>query len=251
MRARVSTFVLASFFVCFATQASAKKQPIEVTWLGHAAFQVVSPGRTVLLIDPFLKDNPKTPEAWKDLSKLKPAAVLVTHSHGDHVGDALEIAKASGAKVVGAYDWVQSLEIPDEQKLGGNVGGTLQVGDVTVHLVPAMHGSSPGGRPIGFVMRFADGRSLYHTGDTWIFGDMKLIQELYRPEIVLLNVGGGPFTQDPKTAALAVRKFFKPKVIVPMHYGTFPILATEDDVKKAFGKDRRLKILEIGTPAKL
>jgi L-ascorbate metabolism protein UlaG (beta-lactamase superfamily) len=130
--------------------------------------------------------------------------------------------------------------------MGGNVGGKFKVGDVTVHLVPAMHSSDPGGRPFGFVLEFADGRMLYHTGDTWVFSDMALINEVYHPDIILLNVGGGPYTEDPKAAAMAVRKYFKPSVIVPMHYATFPGLATDAEVRAAFPSDRRLNVMKPG-----
>ena len=88
---------------------------------------------------------------------------------------------------------------------GVNVGGTVTIGDVTIHVVPAMHGSDPDGRPLGYVLEFADGRTLYDTGDTWIFGDMSLIQELYHPGIILLCLGGGPYTENPQVAALAIR----------------------------------------------
>lgn len=225
--------------------AHAQKK-IQVTWLGHATFEIVSPGGTRLLIDPFIVGNPKTPESKKKLDEYTLDAVLVTHSHGDHAADTVPLAKATKAKVVGAFDQIGPLEIPDEQKLGGNVGGAIQVGDVTVHLVPAMHGSDPGGRPLGFVLTFADGRSIYHTGDTWIFGDMALIQEIHQPEILLFQAGGGPYNQDPPTAALAIKKYFQPQVIVPMHYGTFPVLADEAAVKKAFEGDARLRIAEPG-----
>lgn len=224
---------------------------IVVTWLGHAAFEVVSPGGTRLLIDPFLKGNPSTPAAFQDLTRYKPDAILVSHSHGDHKGDAEEIASASGAKVVGAFELIGVMKVPDAQKLGGNVGGHFKVGDATIHLVPAMHGSEPGGRPLGFVVEFDNGKSVYHTGDTWIFSDMKLIQDIFEPDILLLNTGGGPFTQSPEVAKLAVRKFFRPKTIIPMHYATFPPLATEDDVKKAFGKDRRVKVMKPGESTEL
>lgn len=219
---------------------------IQVTWLGHACFLVVSPGGTQLLIDPWIKGNPATPDSFQDLSRYHPNVILVSHSHVDHAKDAKEIALSSGAPVVGAYDWVASLGLPEKQQLGGNVGGTIKVGDVVIHLVPAMHGSVPDGRPIGFVLEFSGGRTLYDTGDTWIFGDMALIQELYHPNIVLLNVGGGPFTEDPRTAALAIKKYFQPDVIVPMHYGTFGALAQEADVRAAFAGDRRLLVLKVG-----
>jgi len=238
--------LLSTLIVPALVAAPPKAQAFQVTWLGHAAFEVVSPGGTHLLIDPFLTHDPSTPEASKDLSKYKPDAILVTHSHMDHVGDAAAIAKQSGAPVIAAYELVSTFGLPEKQTLGGNVGGTLTVGDVQVHFVPAMHGSEPGGRPLGFVLTFADGRSLYHSGDTWIFSDMALIQELYHPEVLLLCMGGGPYTQDPATAALAVKKYFHPKVIVPMHFGTFPPLAKEADVRKAFAGDARLVVMQPG-----
>jgi L-ascorbate metabolism protein UlaG (beta-lactamase superfamily) len=219
---------------------------IQVTWLGHACFLVVSPGGTQLLIDPWIKGNPSTPDSLQDLRRYRPNVILVSHSHSDHSKDAKEIALASGASVVGTYDWVTYLGLPEKQQLGGNVGGTIKMGDVIIHLVPAMHSSVPGGRSIGFVLEFPGGPTLYHTGDTWIFSDMALIQELYHPNIVLLNVGGGPFTEDPRTAALAIRKYFQPDVIVPMHYGTFGALAQEADVRAAFAGDARLRVLKIG-----
>ena len=224
--------------------APAKK--ITVTWLGHASFLVTSPGGTQLLLDPFLRQNPTTPDSLKDTSRYHPAAILVTHSHFDHTADAKAIALASGAKVVAAYDWAQTLGLPDTQVVGLNVGGTVKVGDVTIHAVPAMHGSVPDGRPMGFVLEFSDGRRIYDTGDTWIFGDMSLIQELFHPNIILLCVGGGPFTENPRVAALAIRKYFRPNTIIPMHYATFPPLATAADVRAAFKGDRRLQVMTPG-----
>ncbi|MEO7457464.1 MAG: metal-dependent hydrolase, partial [Gemmatimonadaceae bacterium] len=217
-----------------------------VQWLGHAAFEITSPGGTKILIDPFISGNPATPDSLKNLSRYKPAAILVTHAHSDHALDAKAIATASGAMVVSAYEWVNTLGLPEKQAMGGNVGGTFKAGDVTIHLVPAMHSSDPGGRPMGFVLEFADGRTLYHTGDTWLFGDMSLIQEMYHPSIILLGVGGGPFTQGPADARKEIAKYFKPSVIVPMHYGTFPGLATEAQVRAAFAGDARLNVLKPG-----
>jgi L-ascorbate metabolism protein UlaG (beta-lactamase superfamily) len=220
--------------------------PIVVRWLGHAAFEVTSSGGTQILIDPFISGNPSTPDSLKSLARYKPAAILVTHSHSDHALDAKAIAMSSGAMVISAYEWVNTLGLPDKQAMGGNVGGTFKVGDVTVHLVPAMHSSDPGGRPLGFVLEFADGRTLYHTGDTWLFGDMALIQEMYHPNIILLCVGGGPYTQGPADARKEVQRYFKPTTIVPMHYGTFPGLATEAQVKAAFAGEKRLTVMRPG-----
>lgn len=229
--------------------AQAADGKITVTWIAHATFEVVSPGGTKLLIDPFIANNPKTPEAMKDLAGYAPDVILVSHSHQDHSADVVAIAKQSGAKVIATSQYVRSMDIPQEQQMAGNPGGQWQVGDVSVHYVPAMHASAPDGRPVGFIVRFADGRSLYHTGDTWIFGDMALINEIFSPDIILLQAGGGPFNQDPATAALAIEKFFDPDVIIPMHYGTFPVLAAEKDVRAAFDGDQRVRIMQPGETA--
>jgi L-ascorbate metabolism protein UlaG (beta-lactamase superfamily) len=235
--------------VLLATPAALSAQaakPITVRWLGHAAFEITSSGGTRILIDPFISGNPATPDSLKNLARYKPAAILVTHSHSDHALDAKAIAVSSGAPVISAYEWVNTLGLPEKQAMGGNVGGTFKVGDVTVHLVPAMHSSDPGGRPLGFVVEFADGRTLYDTGDTWLFGDMSLIQEMYHPHIILLGVGGGPYTQGPADARKEVERYFKPTTIIPMHYGTFPGLATEAQVKAAFAGDKRLTVMKPG-----
>lgn len=250
MRSTLSALLIAPALAAAAPKAPAKAQPITVTWLGHAAFEVVSAGGTKLLLDPFLTQDPATPAEFKDLSRYKPDAILVTHSHSDHAADVAAIAKQSGAPVIGAYEQVAALGVPEKQVMGGNVGGTFTIGDVTIHIVPAMHSSEPGGRPVGFVLTFKDGRSLYHTGDTWIFGDMSLIQELYHPAILLMGMGGGPYTEDPATAALAVKKYFHPTAIVPMHFGTFPGLATESVVRGAFKGDSRLKVMKPGETLK-
>ena len=228
-----------------AARPGARPAPITVRWLGHATFEVVSPGGTRLLLDPFLTGNPSTPDSLRALDRYagaaRPAAIVVSHAHDDHAADARAVAQASGAPVISAYEWVRTLGLPDAQALGGNVGGTFRVGDVTVHLVPAMHSSEPG-RALGVVLTFADGRSLYHTGDTWLFAEMALVEELYHPSVLLLGVGGGAFT----AAALAVRKYFRPQAVVPMHYGTFPGLATEAEVRRAFAGDRRLQVMRPG-----
>jgi L-ascorbate metabolism protein UlaG (beta-lactamase superfamily) len=226
--------------------AAAARSPITVRWLGHAAFEVTSSTGTILLIDPFISGNPSTPDSLKNLARYRPNAILVSHSHDDHALDAKSIAQRSGAMLISAYEWVNLQKLPQNQAMGGNVGGTFKVRDVTVHLVPAMHSSDPGGRPMGFVLEFADGRTLYHTGDTWIFGDMAFIQELYHPSIILLGVGGGPYTEDPRTARLAVARYFHPTTIIPMHYATFPGLATEAQVRAAFSGDRRLTVMTPG-----
>lgn len=228
-------------------QNKAKKE-IQITWLGHAAFEIVSSGGTRILIDPFLKENPATPAEFKDLSRYKPNFILVTHSHGDHMGDAIEIAKASKAKLV-TVNFPALFEkegLPEELIQTVNVGGTITLGDVVVHVVPAMHGSEPSGRPVGFVIEFSDGRSVYHQGDTWIFGDMALIQEFYHPTIILMNTGGKAYGQSPEIALTAINKYFKPQVIIPMHYASLPTLSTEAEVRAAIGQDKRVQFMKPG-----
>lgn len=221
----------------------------EITWLGHAAFEIVSPGGTRLLVDPWLVENPKAPPEWKKLERFathKPNVILVTHAHGDHADDVPAIAKISGAPVIGTGEHLRSMKISDEQQLSMNVGGETKVGDVTIFAVPAMHSAEPGGRPLGYVMRFADGRTIYQTGDTGIFGDMALIEELYHPDTILLTCGGSRWNISPQVAALAIKKYFHPKLIIPMHFGTEPSMASEADVLAAFKGDKRIRVLTPG-----
>lgn len=242
----VVTFLATLCVAGFAHAAGAKSKAIQVTCLGHATFLIESGGGTRIMIDPWLRQNPATPEVLKDPTRYRVNAVLVTHSHFDHAADAVELAKSADAPLISAFEWVNAQSLPDKLKMGGNVGGTFTIGDVTIHLVPAIHSSEPSGRALGFVLTFADGRSLYHTGDTWIFGDMALIEELYHPNIILLAVGGGPYGENPATARLAIDKYFKPDVIVPMHYGTFPALAQQPEVDAAFGGDKRVVQMKAG-----
>lgn len=248
----VLTFILLAIAPILNVQAQAQqnkpKKEIQITWLGHAAFEIVSSGGTRILIDPFLKENPATPAEFKDLSRYKPNFILVTHSHGDHMGDAIEIAKANKAKLV-TVNFPALFEkggLPEELIETVNVGGTVALGDVIVHAVPAMHGSEPSGRPLGFVIDFPDGRSVYHQGDTWIFNDMALIQEFYHPNIILMNTGGKAYGQSPTVALLAVNRFFKPQVIIPMHYASFAGMSTEAEVRAAIGQDKRVQFMKPG-----
>ncbi|HEX8658680.1 MAG TPA: metal-dependent hydrolase [Hymenobacter sp.] len=226
---------------------------VRVQWLGHAAFEITSPGGTVLLLDPYLTQNPNTPDSLKRLGRYHPAAIVVSHSHADHFGDALALAKANRVKIISPrMTAVYGPEtLADSLQLIFNVGGTVQVGDVRVSAVPAMHSSDFGGRPIGIILSFTNGETIYHTGDTWVFSDMALIQEFYHPTILLLGVGGGAFGQDAATARAAVRKYFRPRVIIPMHYGPVPFrLATEADIRAAFAGDKRVRVLQPGQSAR-
>jgi L-ascorbate metabolism protein UlaG (beta-lactamase superfamily) len=231
------------------TSSPNEKKTISITWLGHSAFEIMSPGGTDLLIDPFLTKNPATPSERKDLARYHPSHILVTHSHGDHLGDAVELARLSKAKLVSVMmldTFVTKGGLPREQIETVNVGDQVTAGDVKIHVVPAMHSSEPSGRPVGYVLEFADGRTLYDEGDIWIFGDMSLIQEFYHPNIILMGCGPAADVQYVRTAWLAVNRYFKPQVVIPMHYGALPGSSSEADIRAVVGNDSRVKFMKPG-----
>jgi L-ascorbate metabolism protein UlaG (beta-lactamase superfamily) len=237
----------------------------ELTWYGHAAFVLRTPGGTVLAVDPFFQ-NPKSPdkEAGSKLEKVD--YVLVTHGHGDHVGDASQLALRTGAKLIATNDLARALVragFPEKQatfETTGNVGGVIQAGDATVTLVPAVHSSDfldaqnvhqGGGNPVGFVIRVKGGPTLYHTGDTDVTLDMKQIPERYGKVDYLLACIGGHFTMDPAGAALAA-SYVKARTVVPMHFGTFPVLSgTPKELEAALEGRARVLVLEPGKPTPL
>ncbi len=236
----------------------------EVTWYGHAAFVVRTPGGTVLAIDPWFS-NPKSPDRDTAQKLERIDYVLVTHGHSDHVGDAIAIGKRTGAKLVSSFDLGRALVAagyPKEQvgmDTQGNVGGTIQAGDASITFVPAIHssdlsgpsGEAPGGNPVGFVIRVKGGPTLYDTGDTDVTQDMKLIPERWGPIDVMLACIGGHFTMDPRGAALAV-SYVRPKLVVPMHFGTFPALSgTPKELEAALKGHARILVLEPGKPTAL
>lgn len=198
-----------------------------VTWLGHSAFLLEDQGVRIL-IDPFLEGNPKATLAPKDVGAVD--IVMVTHDHGDHVGQAVDICKRTGAMlaaVVGTAGKLQEQGVPAGQILNGigfNMGGTLEVKGVRMTMVQAFH-TSESGQPVGYILRLPGGAVVYHAGDTCLFGDMALWGELYRIDLALLPVGG-VFTMDAAQAARACALLKAPKVI-PMHWGTFPVLAQD------------------------
>jgi L-ascorbate metabolism protein UlaG (beta-lactamase superfamily) len=239
-------------------------QETKVRWFGHAAFSITTPRGVVLLIDPWL-NNPSNPEAKDGKDPLasvpKVDYILVTHGHRDHVGDAVEIAKKTGAALVCnpelAGNLVKLAGFPEKQAETDaimGIGGEIKIadGEVTVAMTPAIHSSSvfnpkagpteaeraDGGNPAGFVIMIKDGPVIYHSGDTAYFKDMETIGEQYQVDLALLNVGGH-FGMEPRMAARAAQSV-RARLAVPQHYATFPGIAQNADEFAA--ELKRLKI---------
>jgi L-ascorbate metabolism protein UlaG (beta-lactamase superfamily) len=202
---------------------------IKLTWLGHATFRVETPGGKTILIDPWVMGNPMCPEKEKTVKKVD--VLLCTHGHFDHIGDAVAIDKKHNPQVVGIPElcgWLEKKGV--KQTLAMNKGGTQTVGDIKVTMVHADHSCGIqdgdeivyGGEACGYVVEFANGVKIYHAGDTNVFGDMRIIHELYAPDIAMIPIGDH-YTMGPREAAYAC-KLLKVKSVIPMHFGTFPVL---------------------------
>ena len=210
---------------------------MKITWLGHAAFRVET-GKAIILIDPFINGNPSA--AGLDFAEITRGVthIALTHGHGDHVGDTVAIAKQSGAKVIANADLAGWLGSQGVQNLDpGNTGGTLAQDGFSVTFVNALHSSAEMteggvsqclGNANGLIFHFEDAPTLYHMGDTDIFSDMALINELHQPDIGLVPVGDR-FTMGGAVAALACQRFFNFDVVIPCHYGSFPIIDSNAD----------------------
>lgn len=240
---------------------------VKVQWLGQAAFKITSVEGKVIVIDPWLQTNPKTPEAYKKLEALGPVdLILVTHGHFDHMADAAPLAKLHpNAPLWAPAGLSQAFGtlgiVPAAQANRMNKSGTVTpLGPkIKVTLVHAEHSSEilwknpatdknethPGGEPGGFIIEFENGFRIWHMGDTGVFGDMKLIADMYKPDLVLMPIGGGQYVMNPVDAAMVTKEFIKPKAVIPMHYLTNPGLpGTPAEYIKALGQSST-KVLDI------
>jgi L-ascorbate metabolism protein UlaG (beta-lactamase superfamily) len=224
--------------------------PLSITWLGHATFLLRSPGGKKILFDPWVTGNPKSPELAKKLGALD--LILITHGHGDHTGDAVAIGRSSGAQTVAPYEvsvWLASKGL--QHVTGMNPGGTLNALGLSITMVPAVHSSSieEDGKIIylgvatGYVVRFENGQTIYFAGDTSIFGDMRLIGEMYQPQIAFLPIGD-LYTMGPDQAAKAC-ELLGAKQVVPMHYGTFPALTGTPARLRELVEPKGVHVLEL------
>ena len=235
--------------------AIAQDGKIEILWLGQSAMRIKTVAGKIIVIDPWLIKNPKTPPEYKNLDKIgKMDIILVTHAHGDHLGDGPELAKKHKVPLWGPAGLDQSLQtlgvLPPELAPRMNKGGTITPfgPDIKITLTRAEHSSElvwtnpatgkpethVGGEPGGFIIEFENGFKLYHMGDTGVFADMKWIGEYYKPDLILIPIGGH-FVMSPKDAAVAT-EMIKPKVAIPIHYGTTPLLkGTPQEYLQALG----------------
>ncbi len=233
--------------------------PMQITWYGHSAFRLDFAG-TAVLIDPFFTGNPAF-VSDKAAASNGVKHIVLTHGHGDHVGDTLDIAKATGATVTANYDLCMWLNAKGLQNFNPmNTGGTSQLEGFSVTLVRADHSSGEIvdgnpvylGNPCGVIVRAAGEPTVYHMGDTDIFSDMGLIAEIHTPKVAMVPIGDR-FTMNPRTAALAVKRYFNLEAVIPCHYGSFPIIEPTADafVAEMNGHPTRVIVPEKGKPVKV
>ena len=244
---------IALLLLPFTTRAQTMGK-VDVLWLGQSATRITTVNGKVIVIDPWLLKNPATPADYKNLDSLgKIDLLLVTHAHGDHLGDAPELAKKFNAPLWGPAGMDQALQtlgiLPPELAPRMNKGGTITpFPGVKITMTHAEHSSElllpnasgkpetqPGGEPAGFVIELENGFKIYHMGDTGLFGDMQLIARLYKPDLIIIPIGGH-YVMSPADAAFATNEYFKPRFAIPMHDDTNPFLkGTPQEYVKALG----------------
>jgi L-ascorbate metabolism protein UlaG (beta-lactamase superfamily) len=225
---------------------------LEITWLGHATFLLKLPNGKRVLLDPWL-GNPNCPPAFSKPESLKPVdLILVTHGHSDHLTDVVSSQRATGAPIVAPYELAQYLEKKGVKGVREmNIGGTQEAAGVRITMTQAVHSSSTWngdhlvylGSPVGYVLRAPDMPTIYISGDTGLFGDMKMIGELYKPQIAFLPIGD-LYTMGPETAAIAA-DWLGVRQVVPMHWGTFPALTGTPQELKALLAPHNIEVLEL------
>lgn len=212
---------------------------MDITWLGHSAVKIK--GSKIVIIDPFLTGNPAASTSPETITEAD--AVVVTHDHGDHLGDAFAIAKQTGAVLFAIHEIAVMAEAEGIRAEGMNIGGSVENNGVIVHMVQALH-SCEKGDPAGVVIEL-DGKNIYHAGDTGLTYDMKLVGEFFHPDLSLLPIGDR-YTMGPASAAKAV-EFTQTKKVIPIHYGTFPIVDTDpEEFKQKVGDTAEVIILKPG-----
>ncbi len=228
----------------------------KMTWLGHATFRFETTEGKVVLVDPWVMNNPACPESEKSPERID--LMLITHGHFDHIGDAVELAKKHEPQTFAIFEtahWLGSKQVPNVE--GMNKGGTVSAQGVRFTMTHAAHSCGIldgdaivyGGEAAGYVIEFPGGLRVYHAGDTTVFSDMKIIGELYRPDVCLLPIGD-LYTMSPREAAYAIGLLGAP-CVVPMHFGTFPVLTgTPDELRKLSGGGVEIVDLEPGEAAK-
>jgi L-ascorbate metabolism protein UlaG (beta-lactamase superfamily) len=225
-------------------------QKFSYKWLGHATFLFTTPGGKKVMLDPWITGNPVTPEAARKVGDID--LILLSHGHADHTGDAISLGRASGAQVVAPYElslWLQQKGL--KNVTGMNPGGTLRMLGLAITMVQAHHSSSieEDGRLIylgvatGYVLKLEDGLTVYFAGDTAVFGDMKLIGEMYHPQIGFLPIGD-LYTMGPEQAAMAC-SLLGIKQVVPMHFGTFPALTGTPARLRELLAGKSVEVLEL------
>jgi L-ascorbate metabolism protein UlaG (beta-lactamase superfamily) len=269
LKTAIKKLLFALFILLSVCARGATAQETKIKWYGHSAFSITTPNGKILLIDPWIK-NPSNPEAKDGRDPLaaitKVDYILLTHGHRDHVGDAVEIARRTGAALISnpelAGNLVKLADFPVKQAETDaimGIGGEIQIadGEVTVAMTPAIHSSSVfnpkaganeperayGGNPAGFVIIIKNGPTIYHSGDTAYFKDMETIGESYAIDVALLNIGGH-FGMEPRMAARAAQVMHA-RLAIPHHFGTFPGIAQNADAFAAELKKMKINFYEM------
>ena len=224
---------------------------IRIQYLGHSTFHLTTPAGNTVVIDPWLRDNPSCPPEFHQLDRVE--TILLSHGHADHIGDVVSLARQHGPSIGCIYELATWLRTQGIKNVSGmNKGGTQQLNDLRVTMVDAKHSSSfqdeDGrliylGEPAGYIIQFENGFRLYFAGDTCVFGDMQLIAQLYRPDLACLPIGDF-YTMGPLEAAHACR-LLGTKMVIPMHYGTFPLLTGTPDRLRQLTADLGTEVIAL------